>query len=812
MSPTPRRSVPDVSTRITYIVRGALIAALLVVAPAAQAGEIVALGDSYSSGEGTAPYDADTDRRGDHKCHRSPNGWPRLIGVSSDRHLACSGAKIAHVSGGRGKTRSAPDNRDQVSRLRELAATTAIDRVVLGIGGNDMNFAGRMKDCYLWGSSRCLTDIERVGDQLGALRPRLVAAYRAVSAAAGAPVLVVGYPDILPAPSVRTWHRCAWLTKGMKQRAERFSELLDGALSGAAAEAGVSYLSMRDVLKGHELCTGRSYIRALGGKPGDITGDQQQGHPLYEGQLAMALAVQRWLAANRTTCTPGNSLAAIVDDSGSMEENDPNGIRRRALELLLTKPANQSRVVSATEFGEDAGSIFGPQAVGPNQSAMLSSLGVLRNDGLTSGGSTDYNAAFAASAAAHAGPSARVFLTDGQHNEGPYEDPHVGGPPTYVIGLNIGPPEDGSDEAALLQRIADQTGGRYFPLKLSPGDGSAEQLARLQPALNEIDSRIGCSNVQTENTVALTAAGKPSRGVSTLFDGQPAMEIVASWADPGVAVEVASITVRDSKRRVVGDLLGAKRVTGTTRRRAKLEFSVVRGATFSTITLKRPKYGRAVTITLKAPTLGSPTPVTVQLRPVAAAPVPEATVLPGASTVSPGDPQPTVTTTTPSPPPPPPPPPRARVNAYDNYGGGAVGRAMCRGNPANGLSMPGGTVTQTFTVGPGVASLDHALVQIDPDTRVTAHATLFVNGAARASTAAAAVGDTHFSFGDVAVRQGDSVMLRISFTATFGKIITVYTVGAPGGTFSTANSCPDGAPSVTTSATGLRAVFTGWNR
>jgi hypothetical protein len=55
---------------------------------------------------------------------------------------------------------------------------------------------------------------------------------------------------------------------------------------------------MRDALKGHELCTGKSWIRALVGKPGDVTvrghglgTDQQQGHPLKEGQTAMALKV-----------------------------------------------------------------------------------------------------------------------------------------------------------------------------------------------------------------------------------------------------------------------------------------------------------------------------------------------------------------------------------------------------------------------------------------------------------------------------------------------------------------------------------------
>jgi hypothetical protein len=160
-------------------------------------------------------------------------------------------------------------------------------------------------------------------------------------------------------------------------------------------------------------------------------------------------------------------------------------------------------------------------------------------------------------------------------------------------------------------------------------------------------------------------------------------------------------------------------------------------------------------------------------------------------------------------PPPDSPPNSTRIDLYNNYGGGAEGHAMCRGNPARPESMPGGVATETFSVPPNVGSVDSALVQIDPDASVTAHATLSVNGVARGSADAAAAGDTTFSFPAIAVQPGDSLSLSISFSATYGKIITVYTVGSPGGTFNASNSCPDGAPSVSTSS-GLRAVISGW--
>lgn len=163
-----------------------------------------------------------------------------------------------------------------------------------------------------------------------------------------------------------------------------------------------------------------------------------------------------------------------------------------------------------------------------------------------------------------------------------------------------------------------------------------------------------------------------------------------------------------------------------------------------------------------------------------------------------------------SPPTPPTPDPPSRVTPYNNYGPANAGRPMCRGNPGRPESMPGGTVSQTFTLPGGVASLDAATIQIDPDASVTAHASLLVNGSMRATADATAAGDTNFGFGRVGVTTGDQVTLRVSFTATFGKIITVYTAGGPTGTFSASNSCPDGAPSLTTGATALRATISGW--
>ncbi len=155
-------------------------------------------------------------------------------------------------------------------------------------------------------------------------------------------------------------------------------------------------------------------------------------------------------------------------------------------------------------------------------------------------------------------------------------------------------------------------------------------------------------------------------------------------------------------------------------------------------------------------------------------------------------------------------PPHA-IDAYWNYFPATLGRPMCRGNPGRPESMPGGSLTQTFTVPAEVAELTNAVVEIDPDTSVTAHMTLFVNGIPRAETAAAATGDTHFNWPSVPVSPGDEAAISISFTATFGKIITIYSAHEVGGTLSFTNTCSDGAPSGS-SALGLRAIVSGTSR
>ena len=108
----------------------------------------VAIGDSFSSGEGNSPFEAGTDEDDVNECHRSTRAYPRLLensllGLGSTVFVACSGATTASVLyGGSGEgSWSAPP---QVNAL-----SGATQKVTITVGGNDVGFASYVLGCVV---------------------------------------------------------------------------------------------------------------------------------------------------------------------------------------------------------------------------------------------------------------------------------------------------------------------------------------------------------------------------------------------------------------------------------------------------------------------------------------------------------------------------------------------------------------------------------------------------------------------------------------------------------------------------------------
>lgn len=309
----------------------------------------VSLGDSFSSGEANPPWDKGTGefRFGKRRngCHRSARGWPRLIGVSQQRHFACSGAVIDDIYSAQEKTGSDSIG-GQRDRLAESATESPVSLILITVGGNDAGFAEVLRKCRVPRRGGCLQQMEKVEiPRIKALHARLTSAYKDVRTAGGGRVVVIGYPDIFPSPNER-WTRCNWMNDGEKRRVARFADVLDTTIETAARKAGVEFVSVRNVLDGHELCTPKSWVYPINdlgsGDLVTVAKDQQQAHPTRLGQEAIARAVKGYLTRRPGTPERGVWRGAVAGDN-----TDYNVIM-----ALAGGPAAAGQRVGSTDYPE----------------------------------------------------------------------------------------------------------------------------------------------------------------------------------------------------------------------------------------------------------------------------------------------------------------------------------------------------------------------------------------------------------------------------------------------------------------------------
>lgn len=109
--------------------------------------EYVAMGDSFSSGEGVTPFIAGTDKSApdENRCHRSEDAYPLLLEEDPDLNLnltafvACSGATTSNIAG-----------TGQWNEQRQLSALSAsTDVVTITIGGNNVGFKEFATACVI---------------------------------------------------------------------------------------------------------------------------------------------------------------------------------------------------------------------------------------------------------------------------------------------------------------------------------------------------------------------------------------------------------------------------------------------------------------------------------------------------------------------------------------------------------------------------------------------------------------------------------------------------------------------------------------
>ena len=292
-------------------------------------------------------------------------------------------------------------------------------------------------------------------------------------------------------------------------------------------------------------------------------------------------------SAHASACARANDIEAIVDDSGSMAVTDQNRLRVQALNLLIDT-LTPSTQLGAVEFGSalleqpGADTVFPPEPVGPNASAMSSALDKAIH---ADNGATDYNAAFAKSDADNPGADARIFLTDGGHDVGTYNEAHlVHKVPTYVIGFSFGISLPADQQR--LEKIASDTGGMYFPLSDS---------SQLQAVMNKIEAALTCQTPPRQFTDVL-GKGQSKAHSLAIAAATKSIQITLTWASPLDKFKLFGL-------RLVGRH-GLLAVASRSHKPSKLKVTTTASSTFTLVKVSGLKKG-TLHFNVKAAKLGS---------------------------------------------------------------------------------------------------------------------------------------------------------------------------------------------------------------
>lgn len=272
-------------------------AALIAASPASAAG-VLALGDSYSSGQGAGAYDRAT-TGGGNTCWRSGRAWPQRLaqrlGLTALPSLACDGARTPEVVTS-DKRRNQVERR--VSQLSRIAGSPEI--VTITIGGNDVGFASVLRHCVA--ERNCVKRYARpTGDLLLAdirnLERELPGVYRAIQAAAPtARVVVVGYPRLFPRaiPRSEVGNCAAWnrISSAEVRYLNARTGSLNEAIRRAAVGGNVGFVDVAEAFDGRELrCTGGGFVNRLRLRAGVPPYQRSSFHPTAAGHERIAEVV-----------------------------------------------------------------------------------------------------------------------------------------------------------------------------------------------------------------------------------------------------------------------------------------------------------------------------------------------------------------------------------------------------------------------------------------------------------------------------------------------------------------------------------------
>ena len=262
-------------------------------------GNYVALGDSYSSGDGAGDYEEGTAEPGE--CWRSEHAYARLIEQEfsfegSLGFYACSGHKGSDMLSQIGTPES------QLERVTEHTSL-----VTVGIGGNDLGFTPVLRTCIvrmpLLERTTCTDQEDEINEKMDAFEATLTEVLTDIrDRAPDARVLVLGYPRLFPEEPPGMYYTLSqsdqlWLNSVAQRFNDRIRDTayqVDGDIYGSRQVGSVEFVNVFTALKGYEVSEDDSWLNGivLGQLGEGLRVDRASFHPTAQGQRSIAERVR----------------------------------------------------------------------------------------------------------------------------------------------------------------------------------------------------------------------------------------------------------------------------------------------------------------------------------------------------------------------------------------------------------------------------------------------------------------------------------------------------------------------------------------
>ncbi len=309
--------------------------------------DYLALGDSYSSGEGESNQNHYLNGTNDayENCHVSDRSYPFLIAKQFDMNMdymksvACSGATTKDVIGSdvgylgqndRFSIKGINSIEEEIVLAKEYAKYNFIPGrihqeyfvdsykpkvITIGIGGNDANLMGKLKSCFGlytcdWASDN--QKKEQTANEIKDLFPKLVNTYKKlITDSPSAKIYAIGYPQIIDDSD-----DCGGLGK-LLDRVERqymteSVHYLNQVVESAARSVGIKYIDIENSYGDDIICG---------------TGSQSAVNAIQLGNLEEFLNNNNFILIKSESFHPNDlghqkDAEAIIDEVGDIADYD----------------------------------------------------------------------------------------------------------------------------------------------------------------------------------------------------------------------------------------------------------------------------------------------------------------------------------------------------------------------------------------------------------------------------------------------------------------------------------------------------------